>query len=313
MASSQGHTTLHTGEAEAIRTIADLATAGQKPDVMILDVPDLGPGLPKQVPVLVRPGQRLDSVKALIEEYRTLPARRTGTAKVTTLDSFIALINRHKDEGSAVFAKTDWPGPTLTAVLDYHAVDGGPRHGEHRIAYAFPITPEFKAWIDANNQKMTQGDFAAFLEEHAAELAAPFDAEVVSYERLFKAKFAAPNELIDLARSLEIFVSAQVKNSVRLQSGEGEIVFREEHVDGKGETIVVPGIFMIQLRSFVDGDHVRIPARLRYRVAGGAITWSFQLYRWEDELRSRVTQDLMRVAEETALPTFEGAPEAALR
>lgn len=312
MASSQGHA-LVSGEAEAIQKVADLATAGQTPTVDWIDLDEaLGPGLPKAVPVLIqagRDGGRVADLRTLIETYRTGPARRVGTARVTTLDAFIALVNRHKDPGSVIFAKTEWPNPALTAVIDYHSEINAPRHGEHRIAYAFPVTPEFQAWIAADGTKMGQGEFAQFLEEHAAELAAPYDAEVVTYERLFKAKFATPNELIDLARSLEIHVNAQVKNAVRLQSGEGEVVFREEHVNGAGERVTVPGVFMISLRSFVDGEAVRIPARLRYRVTGGAITWSFVLYRWEDELRSRVQHDLMRAAEETGLPSFEGAPE----
>ncbi|KMO33892.1 hypothetical protein VQ02_19790 [Methylobacterium variabile] len=315
MASIQGTPTLVSGEAEAIQKVADLAIAGTKPEIVMVPTSGLGDGLPAQVPALLKPatpgGQpgALLPVRDLIEGYRLGPARRTGTARVTTLDAFIALVNRHKDAGSVIFAKTDWPNPALTAIIDYHSETNAPRHGEHRIAYAFPVTPEFQAWIAANGTKMGQGEFAQFLEEHAAELAAPYDAEVVTYERLFKAKFATPNELIDLARSLEIHVNAQVKNAVRLQSGEGEVVFREEHVNGAGEKVTVPGVFMISLRSFVDGEAVRIPARLRYRVSGGAITWSFQLYRWEDELRARVQHDLMRAADETGLPSFEGAPE----
>ena len=313
MASSQGHTTLVSGEAEAIQKVADLATAGQKPTVEWIDGIDaLGAGRPESIPVLMQAGSgggRVADLRTLIEAYRIGPARRTGTARVTTLEAFIALVNRHKDDGSAIFAKTDWPGPSLTAVIDYHDEDNTPRHGEHRVAYAFPVTPEFRAWIEGNDTKMAQGEFAQFLEEHAAELAAPYDAEVNTYERLFRAKFATPNELIDLARSLEIHVNAQVKNAVRLQSGEGEVVFREEHVNGAGERVTVPGVFMIALRAFVDGEAVRIPARLRYRVSGGAITWTYVLYRWEDELRSRVQHDLMRAAEETGLPSYEGAPE----
>lgn len=313
MASSHGHAALVSGEAEAIQKVADLATAGQKPTVEWIDGIDaLGAGLPGSIPVLMQAGSaggRVADLRTLIEAYRIGPARRTGTARVTTLDAFIALVNRHKDDGSAIFAKTDWPGPSLTAVIDYHDEENTPRHGEHRVAYAFPVTPEFQAWINGDGKKMEQGAFAAFLEEHAAELSAPYDQEKGDYERLFKAVFATPNELIDLSRSLEIFEAAQVKNSVRLQSGEGEIVFKAEHLNAQGEKVTVPGIFMIQLRAFIDGDPVRIPARLRYRVSGGAITWFYQLYRWEDELRSRVQHDLMRAAEETALPSFEGAPE----
>lgn len=300
------------GEAEAIQKIADLTIQGVMPDIKLFDVEGLGGGLPAKIPVLLRAGERggqAESVRQLIESYRTGPERRKGTAAVTTLASFVDLVNRHKDDGSAIFAKTDWPRPALTAVIDYHDAERNPRHGEHRVHYAFPVTPEFQAWIDQVGKPMGQADFAAFLEDHAAELASPDDGERSEFERLFKAKFASPNELIDLARTLEICVGQSFKQAVRLQSGEAEMVFREEHTNGAGEKVTVPGIFMIALAAFVDGERVRIPARLRYRAAGGAVTWFYDLYRWQDALRLRVAEDLLTAGRETGLPTYEGAPE----
>lgn len=85
--------------------------------------------------------------------------------------------------------------------------------------------------------------------------------------------------------------------------------FVEEHTNGKGETVEIPGIFMVAVAAFLDGDPVRIPARLRYRIAAGSIHWSYQLYRWEYWLRNQVQTDLLRAAKETGLPAFEGAPE----
>lgn len=301
------------GDAEAIQKIADLTIQGVKPELREIRVQGLGGGLPDAVPVLFRPGEEggsAESVKHLIEAYRLMPDRRKGTAAVTTLASFIDLVNRHKDDGSAIFAKTDWPRPALTAVIDYHDLERGPRHGEHRVHYAFPVTPEFQAWIDQVGKPMSQTDFAAFLEDHAAELASPEDGERSEFERLFKAKFASPNELIDLARTLEICVGQSFKQAVKLQSGEAELVFREEHTNGAGEKVTVPGIFMIALPAFVDGERVRIPARLRYRAAGGSVTWFYDLYRWQDALRLRVAEDLVTAGNQTGLPTYEGAPES---
>lgn len=300
------------GEAEAIQKIADLSIQGVKPEVIMIPVEGLGDGLPNKIPALISPGPDGGSLRVLrseIEQFRTGPARRKGTAAVTTLEAFVALTNRHKDDGSAIFAKTDWPKPSLTAVLDYHALDGAARNADHRITYSFPITPEFQAWIDNVGKKLEQAEFASFLEDHAAELAAPLDAERTEFERLFKAKFATPNELIDLARSLEIRVGQKFKQAVRLQSGEAEMVFQEEHTNAAGEAITVPGIFMIALRAFVDGEQVRIPARLRYRASGGGVVWFYDLYRWRDQLRDRVQLDLLKAGQETGLPTYEGAPE----
>ncbi|WP_353641344.1 DUF2303 family protein [Mesorhizobium sp. WSM2239] len=298
-------------DAHAIELVTSLANAGATPVIQPIVTKGLGAGLPDIVPVAFdRTAQAFKSVKSLVEEFRTAPQRRKGTAKADTLDSFIALVDRHKDAQSALFGKTSWPDPKLTCVLNYDSEGEEARFGDHRVIYSFPLTEEFKAWVNGNAKLMPQDAFAAFLEEHAAELAAPSEGEVSEYERLFKERFATPSELIELSRHLEVFVAARAKQGIRLQSGERTIEFAEEHQNAKGESITIPGIFMVSVPAFVDGDAVRLPARLRYRIASGDIKWFYQLYRWEFFLREQVGYDLKEAAEKTGLTAFEGAPEA---
>jgi len=297
----------HGGGIDAIINLANKARTSR-----LVSVPTtgLGDGLPEEVPLLFN--QETGQVTAIgdkIETYRQSPKRRAGTATATTLKSFIDLANRHKDDDSVIFGKTSWPEPALTAVFNYHGIDHTPRHRDHRALYQFPVTDELTAWIEGNNIPMEQGDFAAFLEDHAAELSAPFDAERSDYERLFKERFATPNELIDLSRHLEVFVGAKVKRGERLSSGERTVEFTEEHLNGAGEKIEIPGVFMISVPAWIDGEAVRIPARLRYRIAGGTIKWLYSLYRWEAALRERIQNDLAEAGKQTGLPVFEGAPE----
>lgn len=299
---------------EGIAAIVDLTRQASEIDQINLSLPPgaLAYGLPSTVPLLVdrRPGGKVSHLRDQIEAYRFLPERRRGTAQVTTLQSFVELVNRHKDASSAVFAKTSWPEPSLTAVFDYHNADGTARHGEHRARYAFPITDEFKVWIEKNGKGMEQAEFAAFLEDHAAELSAAYPPEQTEYESLFKEKFATPADLIALSRSLEVFVGARVKRQERLASGERTVEFVEEHTNTKGEKVEIPGIFMVSVPAFIDGENVRIPARLRYRIQSGSIVWFYQLYRWQFWLRDQVKNDLDTVKQQTELPTFEGSPEA---
>ena len=263
------------------------------------------------MPVLFdhRPGKGVESLHQVLSQNRILPERRKGTSKVTTLQSFIDLVNRHKDEDSAIFADTAWP-PSLTCVVDYAKADKTARWHQHRINYAFPATEEITAWISGNGKGMEQAAFAQFLEDHAAELADATEEERKTFEPLFKERFAAPNELIGLSRELEVTATHKVKRGERLQSGERTVQFSEEHTNGKGEAVILPGVFMISVPAFLDGAPVRIPARLRYRIQGGSIHWSYGLYRAEHWLRNRVKEDMDQAAKATALPAFEGAPEA---
>lgn len=297
-------------DAHGIELVTALAREGAEPAIVAVHTEGLGPGLPASVPVgFDRKAQSFMSLKHLIEEQRYAPRRRKGTATAETLESFVALTNRHKDDESAIFGKTSWPDPKLTAVLNYDREGAGARFGDHRIVYAFPLTEEFKAWVGCNARPMKQDEFAAFLEEHAAELAAPSDGELSDYERLFNEKMATPSEVVALSRHLEVHVNAKAKQGIRLQTGERQVEFSEEHVNAKGEAVVIPGVFMVSVPAFVDGDAVRIPARLRYRITGGEIKWFYQLYRWEFFLREQVGRDLKDAAKDTGLPAFEGAPE----
>ncbi|MHB2265015.1 DUF2303 family protein [Aliihoeflea sp. PC F10.4] len=303
--------TTTTLDGTAIKLISELATEAATAEVVTLNTEGLGKGLPDEIQIgFDAKTQRFHSLKSLIEEYRVAPDERRGTARADTLDSFVDLIDRHKDENSVIFGKTTWPKPALTAVLNYDREGVDARRRDHRVAYEFPLTEEFKAWVNNSGVAMGQDVFAAFLEEHAAELAAPMDGEVSEYERLFKEHFATPSEVLELSRHLEVFVASKAKQGVRLQTGERVVEFIEEHQNAKGEKVTIPGIFMVSVPAFIDGEAVRIPARLRYRIAGGDIKWFYQLYRWEFFLREQVGRDLRESAERTGLPSFEGSPEA---
>ena len=314
--------------ASALAEIEALAVAAAAVTIESIDAPTGLEGVPTSIPIGIKHGKNPEAVSlaSLFESFRTRPARRKGNAQVTTLASFVELTNRHKDADSAIFAQTGWPNPSLTAVVDYHqranirtaegsdtvpTIGATPRFGGHRITYNFPLTDEFKIWMGSNGKPMEQAVFACFLEDHAAELAAPLAAERNEYEPLFKAKFAAPNEIIDLSRSLEIYVGAKVKRAERIQTGERTVEFVEEHTNPRGEKVDIPGIFMLSVPAYIDGDAVRMPARLRYRHAQGEIVWFYHLYRPEFWLRTQVQADLAYAAKATGLPAYEGAPENA--
>lgn len=311
-------TKIQVDNADLFAAIINLARASAGYETREIEIPNHENGLPSKIIVAQRNGGEggFVSLRPLIEAWRTHPARRTGTAHATTLDSFIALVNRHRDLNSAIFAETRMPKPALTAIIDYHRanlVDDGDgdvaRNCGHRITYEFPLTDEFKAWIAGNGQAMAQDKFAAFLEEHAAELTVATDSERQTYEPLFKERFATPAELIDLSRQLEIRVGVRVKRTERPQNGERVIVFEDEHKTASGERVDIPGVFMLAAPAFVDGAAIRIPARLRYRVASGDVVWFYSLYRPEFWLRGQVRDGMFSAAEATGCPAYESAPE----
>lgn len=271
-------------------------------------------GLPSAIPVAVKHGQQpeLVSLASEAERWRLFPKRRTGTAKVLTLESFTRLVEYHRTPTTVVFADTNWKTPSLTAVLDYHPNHGeAPQNGTHRVHYAFPLSEEWKAWSGINGQKLDQGQFAAFIEDHIAELATPTADEVAQAETTFGMKVATPAEMMQLSRGLTVNVESRVKQIKTLQTGEGVLEWNEQHTDADGKPLRVPGMFILSLAPFFNGSTARIPARLRYRAAGGSVTWYVQLFRPDVHVTNRIVADLYEFHEQTGITLFEGSPEMA--
>lgn len=300
-----------TGISAAVGKIAELGRDATTIEIVDVSPPAEAAGLtPFQVGFNHNTGE-IEDLRDHAEKWRIHPERRKGTATVLTLRSFIELANRHKSAHSVIFASSNWPNPSMTAIIDYHEAGAGkPQFGEHRVHYPFPVTDEFKAWSAQDGKVMNQTEFAAFIEERVAELSqATRDEELALTELFGSARIATPADMLALSRGLEVNVAGKVKQNTRLSSGEGEIVFTEDHLDGSGAKIVVPNLFMICLPVFLDGQPVRLPARLRYRVANGSVAWFYQLYRWKEIVRERVVEDLATAATDTELPSFEGSAE----
>lgn len=298
-----------------IKTIAQLGADASSLRLVGVDIPDDLPGLPKRVPIAIVNGKQpeMKSVQQLLEAYRLFPSRKKGQAEAQTLEAFIALVERHKTADSVIFADMDWHKPSLTAVIDYHqALSGGSAaFGQHRIHYAFPLSDEWKKWIEHNGQPMKQAEFAYFLEDRVPDLSAPTDHERVTLEQQFGTRIAVPSQVVELSRGLQVNVERRIKNVHTLQSGEASIQFEEVHSDTTGQPLKVPGLFMLNIAPFFMGDEVRIPVRLRYR-PGNPIVWYYEIYRPDIAITQHVRDAMIAARTSTALPAYEGTPEMAL-
>lgn len=293
-------------EMTSIEAIANLARAGSF-STIVLNRGD------EEVEVIARKeGDRivLDGAKPFFDQWRTKPERREGVAQVATLDSFIALTNRHRGEKSAIFGALDRDGKaaSLTAVIDYDDATSGPDNQRHRVHYAFPFSREWLLLQSSNDKPMAQTDFAEFVEDNI-HLMAVADGDERDAEKMFGTSFATPAEMLTLSRGLKITAEATVKEIRDLRSGEAEIAFEERHRDANGQPLHVPGLVMFKAPVFDGGEVKRFVARLRYRRQEGRIVWRFVLYRPVDIVREAVDAAAARASAETDLPVYSGAPE----
>lgn len=302
------------GLGSALAAAARLGADARGGEIVTIMPPAELAGLPSAVPAALYRGDnpRLSSVAEIFEPYRLHPQRKTGTAHVTTLATFIELTRRHASEHSAVFADIDWTKPSLTAVIDYHPERIHERADfcQHRVHYDFPLSDEWQAWRQANGAKMSQLEFAQFLEDRIAELATPTAEERDQLGELFATTLAVPTELVELSRGLQVNVDSRIRNAHVLASGEASIAFEETHQDASGKPLRVPGMFMLSLAPFSRGEVLRTAVRLRYRARDGVLTWFYQIYRPDQFIADAVESALQQVAQETQLPVYAGAPEA---
>lgn len=267
-------------------------------------------------PVLAVPKDlKLESVKALLDEYLERPERKSGTSQHLTLDSFVQHVNRFKNpegmEQSVLFA---WLGdedsdPALTCIYDYHEPGKGRAGwGEYQAYYSFPVSDEWAAWSGVAEEAMSQADFAEFLEDHIVDVSAPEEAgeNVRLIAQALGSELASPAQLMALARGLTVNVGRRVTNAHVLSSGESQIAFQEDHTDETGHPLRVPSVFQIAIPVFEDGGPWQLPIRLRYRVQGGTITWRIQPHRMDETLRGVMKIACDQAAQQTELPLYWG-------
>lgn len=260
-------------------------------------------------------GKTLVSVKKFIDEYRTQPERRAGTATLSTLASFIDHVKRFADEHTAVFADVDnRKNAQLVSVLDYHekTAAGQPRFGQHRGVYKFPLSDEWHAWNSGADNPMNMAAFAQFLEDRIMDVLDPTAGgdTIKEFAVNLGITLATAQRLMELSRGLAIRVEAKVSQAVNLSSGEGQMTFSESHGTTDGGAIKIPGGFAITIPVFRNGPLYKIPVRLRYRVQQGSVVWWYSPQRIDRVWDHAITEACDTVADETERQLFYGKPEA---
>lgn len=257
---------------------------------------------------------------SVFDDYLDMPRRRKGTAVLLSLDSLIAHAIRFKGESSIIFADDDRTKPSLTTVLDYHAAgaDSQPSFGQHRSAFAFPLSDEWKAWAETDKKPMPMAEFSAFLEDRINDVLyfVPDEDELPEDLKKFinisggVSSIATPERLVELSRGLRINEASAVREVINLQSGEGQILFQSEHSDEHGLPLRVPSLFLIAIPVFRNDGLYRIAARLRYRKTPGGIVFWYELWRADRVFDHAFRMACDRVRTETDLPLLFGKPEA---
>lgn len=287
------------------QALADLITENAKPTIITHD---------KKEFLVHSSSQKVTDLKELTDKHLLTPERRKGTFQIGRTQSFIDFVNRYKTEASALFGRGTVSGNSISAgisaVFNEHPAgddDLKAGHRDFKAEYQFPVSKELQRWIGTNADTMDQQEFAAFIEDNACDMLDPLSVEADKIAALTKylgGKPADPIRMIELARGLEVRVKEQVQNFGRIQTGEMQLKYSVEHEGSDGQPLTIPAFFIIGVPVFEGGEPYKIAVRLRYRVSGGKVTWSYDMFKIEQTFDIAFNDTLETITKDTGLPLF---------
>ena len=268
-------------------------------------------------------------------EY-TRPFARRGHAQLTDLTSLVDWANRFKGATSALYAKLDEKaGPKITAIADYHGagpalidVEGDPsaRHCQHRASYNFPLSKQWQAWLDISGTMQSGVEMGVFLENNILDVIDPplsltspgiagaeateADHRLIDIARRLDGSFGGAMQLLNMAKGFTVNETADYTVAHNSTTGEATVQIKSEHMDGAGQPIRVPKLFLIAIPVFERGHVYRLPVRFQYRKVGATVKFVLTLHDPKAAIEDAFNEATTRAATETGLPLFMGAPEA---
>lgn len=286
-----------------------------EPRVLALKSADFNGGMGSDplMTVLVPEGAKLEKLD--MEKYLPRPTRKRGNYVFTDAKSFIEFVNREKTPETIILACRE--NPKFKAVFNGNEAQSGvgvggesvvtalPGWGDYSASYACPYSPEWNIWKAANGKKMSQADFALFMEDNFTDVVQPsptFDP--------FYSNWPSGNDMLAVSRGLEAKSDVNFGSAVRLDNG--QVQFRyEETISGnvQGGIFEVPQKFAVGIPVFAGTSPWQIVARLRYRIERGGLVMWFDFERLFKITERAFDEAKAEITTGTSVPVFLGSRE----
>lgn len=230
------------------------------------------------VPVLLAPA---DMQLIQLDKLMPKPPRVDAKVNTETAPSFIDYFNEFATDHSVIFCDID--AGRFHGIIDYHADKDTPAWGDHRVTFTAKPTKEWGAWTKSDGAKMSQLDFAYFIEQNLDEIRTPPAAQ-----------------MMEIALTLKAKTKLNFESGHRLSDGQVQFQYRED-LDGsagvKGD-IKIPETFTLGMRVFEGGDAYEMEARFRYRIKEGQVAMWYDLVRPHKVHRAAVEDIYARIKEQ---------------
>lgn len=215
-----------------------------------------------------------------------LPDHIRQSVTLQTVDSLVDYLNRFKGAETTLFA--DIGTNTIVAKIDYHA-PGKPDHQGHVATLALPYSEEWKTWTGVDKRLMPQLDFARFLEENAADVAAPSGAD-----------------LLEACRDLQAVRKVNFKKAVRTATDHENFEYSDETEARTSGGVELPTKFLLRFPVYFGGVETELYAFLRWKLDDGSLNLGVALHRAEHVRQAVFSHIVNDVAERTACQAVFG-------
>lgn len=223
-----------------------------------------------------------------------LPVRNKGVTKLGDYESFVAYVKRYASENKTLLyaaVAPDRSSATFTAILNASEGPTSPNWGDFRAMFTPVPTVEWERFKNKNKVKMSQTEFAEFIEENAISIVNPSSAD-----------------MLEVALHLQANTKVEFISGVKLQ--DGTVSFRYEEITeakGKGE-LAVPSEFKIGVKIFEGGFSYELSARLRFRIENKALVFWYELVNPHLSVQDALETTGRMIERELKIEALSGSP-----
>lgn len=243
-------------------------------------------------PVILAPhGTDLKSLEGFLP-----PQRIKQAVNLLEAESFIAYVNKFKEEDTLIFVNVTESGATFKAILDYHGKDE-PQYCSHVASFSLIPTPEWKTWLEADREMMEQVDFATWLEDNAKLIVEPTGAN-----------------LLELVRDLHGHKNARFQSAVRLNTGAHSVTYEEDVVvrgsaSSASAEMELPPTIVAGIAVFQGTAPYKVTARLKTRIEERKLHLFFETINRHGIVRESILLAVKQVSEGTKIIPMLGSPQ----
>ncbi|MPS27587.1 MAG: DUF2303 family protein [Alcaligenaceae bacterium] len=247
-------------------------------------------------------GFTLETDEALLK-LQPAPLRPTGKVHLQTLDSFIDYLLKHRGVGTTVWCQANYVAGTVDfiAVLNDHepsAEQDAPGWRDFRATFKPAYSVEWSRWTKSNREKMSQVEFATFIDDNLKDIAPPEEG------------LPSGTQMLQMASCIEISQDKRIKSAVRLQSGGIQVEYVENDDAATVERMQLFERFRLGIPVFWQGAAYKLDARLRYKHSEAKLALWYELVRPDKLVEDAIGEMVAIIEERLELAVLFGSPDA---